>query len=172
MQQPSELVGIFPEAGSTVKKLIRECEEWLAEYANNEQQIREFLSQKVSMFDIDICTKLAIITKYGNEKEEHEAQLGRLKRLYYLYYPPKDGGDSLTHADVERAKEYPIRELIPVKANKALCVWHDDHHPSMHIYKDNRAHCFSCSQGGDSIAVAMQMQGLGFKDAVKWLNSL
>lgn len=169
---PSELVAIFPEAKGAVKRLIKEYEDRLREYYDNEQILRDFLSRKVNMFDVDICVKLALVVRYGDEKINTEATLAGLRRLYYLYYPPKPTESGITDHDIARAKEYPIRQLIEVKANKAKCVWHTDRHPSMHIYADNHAHCFSCGKGGDAIDVVQAMQGVDFKGAVRWLNSL
>lgn len=51
---------------------------------------------------------------------------------------------------------------------KALCLWHRDRSPSMHVYRD-KVHCFSCGRGGDAIDVYAAANGMEIKDAVKAL---
>ena len=58
-------------------------------------------------------------------------------------------------------------------AYKALCPWHDDHHPSLSIYNRNglwKCHCFSCGKGGDVIEYVKAAQQTGFVEACKWLS--
>ncbi len=73
-------------------------------------------------------------------------------------------------ARIARAREFPIESIVDVGRNrKALCVWHHEEHPSMHVFPDNHAWCFSCSRGGDAIAVAMAKDEIGFVEAVRLL---
>lgn len=75
---------------------------------------------------------------------------------------------SITPDMIERAREYPIDNLVEVKRGKALCIFHDDNHPSMSI-KDNRFYCFSCGAKGDTIELVMKRDSLTFPEAVKVL---
>ena len=54
---------------------------------------------------------------------------------------------------------------------KILCPWHDDHNPSMHVYRDH-AHCFSsiCGITVDGIKMAQQMYDMDFTEAVEFLR--
>lgn len=73
---------------------------------------------------------------------------------------------------IERAKSYPINQIIKVdRWGKALCPFHDDKNPSMHVYKDNHAYCFVCETRADSIAVYRQVHSCSFVDAVKFLST-
>ncbi len=54
--------------------------------------------------------------------------------------------------------------------HKALCIWHTDRRPSMHIYSDH-VHCFSCGAGGSIVDVVMQLFGLSPLDAVRRLDA-
>ena len=57
---------------------------------------------------------------------------------------------------------------------KTLCPWHDDKHPSLTFYErtnENHCHCFSCGQGGDVIAYAMQHEQWSFQEACQWLSN-
>lgn len=56
---------------------------------------------------------------------------------------------------------------------KTLCPWHDDHDPSLSIYKKNglwKCHCFSCGKGGDVIEYVKAAQQTDFIGACEWLS--
>ena len=80
---------------------------------------------------------------------------------------------SITDADIQHAKEYPITQLIKVnRARKALCPFHNDRTPSLHVYKDNHAYCFVCPKVADSIEIYRELNHCDFKTAVEQLNRL
>lgn len=57
------------------------------------------------------------------------------------------------------------------RTRKALCPFHQDTHPSMHIYpRDKGYHCFVCGVGGDVIDFVMRLFGLSFMDACKKID--
>lgn len=78
--------------------------------------------------------------------------------------------NGITNEMIQKAKGYPIAELLPnpVRRNVTNCIAHDDAHPSMGI-KDNRAYCYVCGFKGDTIDVAMQLNHIDFRGAVKTL---
>lgn len=54
---------------------------------------------------------------------------------------------------------------------KALCIWHNDHTPSMQVGgKRNMCHCYACGEGGNVIGTIMQYQGVDFITACKWAD--
>ncbi len=169
---PTEIVATFPNGKATVKRLIREHEAFLEEGRQTHEDTKQFFATKVSMFDVDICTKLVMSAYYGNLVEESEEALTRLRRLLHLYEPSKAPTSGVTDSDIARAREYPIRELVKVRMNAAKCLWHDEKTASMHVYPDNHAYCFGCQKRADAIDIAMQTQGLDFVAAVKWLNRI
>ncbi len=80
---------------------------------------------------------------------------------------PQDG---ITDEQVVRAKEIPIKTLVPVnQAHKAVCLFHKDKNPSMHIYEQSKFYCFVCNKYGDVIDIYMQLMGVDFKTAVRTL---
>jgi hypothetical protein len=80
------------------------------------------------------------------------------------------GQHDITHNDIIRAKEYPLKDLLSVnRAGFALCPFHKEKTPSMKIFKDNRYHCFSCGADGDSIDFLMKRDQVDFINAVKKL---
>ncbi len=168
---PSEIVDTFPQGKATVKRLMAECEVTLQEYEDTQNTVREFLSGKVPMWDIGITTEMIMAGRYGHTKKVTQEKLSRLKRLWRLYVPPPPSTGNVDERHIARAKEFPIKELVKIgKGNNAKCVWHvPDKHPSMHIYPDNHAHCFSCSKGSDVIGVYQALTGCDFVTAVKYL---
>ena len=72
--------------------------------------------------------------------------------------------------EIERAKSVPIATFIEIgRDKKALCIFHNDHVPSLHVYPNNRFFCFVCGQSGDSVDIVMKLRGIGFLEAVKSL---
>ena len=56
---------------------------------------------------------------------------------------------------------------IEIKRNNTcLCPFHDDHHPSAHIYP-NAFHCFTCNVHYDILGFVMELFGLSAIDATK-----
>ena len=75
-----------------------------------------------------------------------------------------------------KIKDYPISEIVGLYINitkkgnnyTALCPFHDDHHPSLHI--DNEKGMFKCfvdNTGGDAINFVQQYKNLDFIDSLK-----
>ena len=53
---------------------------------------------------------------------------------------------------------------------RCLCLFHDDHSPSLHLNNTkNIFKCFSCGKGGDVIGLVMQHENLKYLDACQWL---
>jgi DNA primase len=70
----------------------------------------------------------------------------------------------------ERAKTYPIENLLEVNQRKASCPFHKEKTASFHVYKDNTGYCFGCNQYADPIDIVMVKFNLNFMAAVKYLN--
>lgn len=90
-----------------------------------------------------------------------------LQEIEYMLRPRDN---QITPEMLQRAREYPITNLIEFVKGKTKCIsgTHEDKNPSM-SYKPNFVHCFSCGYHADSIKVAMQVKNLSFVEAVKWL---
>jgi len=55
-------------------------------------------------------------------------------------------------------------------SQKGLCPFHDEKSPSFHVTPSRGFyHCFGCQAGGDVINFLMQMDGIGFSEAVERL---
>ncbi len=84
---------------------------------------------------------------------------------------------TLTDNLIQAAREVPVESLLnqPLKRSgrtlTGLCPFHTERTPSFHVYpRENRAWCFGCNQGGDTITVAMLLHGCDFKNAVLLLR--
>lgn len=54
---------------------------------------------------------------------------------------------------------------------KALCPFHPDTKPSMHVYSGNRGwYCYVCNRGGDVIDFVTGLFNLDFNDAIRKIN--
>ncbi|PID51940.1 MAG: DNA primase [Candidatus Moraniibacteriota bacterium] len=53
---------------------------------------------------------------------------------------------------------------------KACCPFHQEKTPSFNINEDKQIyHCFGCNQGGDVFSFVMEMEGIGFREALEML---
>ena len=58
--------------------------------------------------------------------------------------------------------------------SRALCPFHDDHHPSLYLYpgrggRSPAFHCFTCQAHGDCFALVKQLRSCDFTEALTWL---
>ncbi|MCL5024831.1 MAG: CHC2 zinc finger domain-containing protein [Nitrospirae bacterium] len=75
----------------------------------------------------------------------------------------------ITEDMIDRAREYPINQILECKRNMALCINHAERTPSMSV-KNNRAHCFGCGWTGDAISVYQKLNNASFVEAVRALQ--
>lgn len=58
-------------------------------------------------------------------------------------------------------------------SRKAICPFHDDHSPSMSLYKNNGTadnfHCFACGAHGDVVSLIQHKNNIDFWDTIQWL---
>lgn len=69
--------------------------------------------------------------------------------------------------DVKTVAEHYNIEVL--KNNSCVCPFHEDHHPSAHIYP-NAFHCFTCNVHYDVIGLTMRLFDLSAIEAAKKLN--
>src|SRR3989344_4796299 len=53
-----------------------------------------------------------------------------------------------------------------------LCPFHNERKPSFHIYHANNSfYCYGCQKGGNVINFVRELEGLSFREAIKYLTS-
>ena len=104
--------------------------------------------------------------------EPLEKQLKKVKSELRYLKNSMDGrvlnNNGVTQDMIEQARSHPLEDLVDLTRGKALCPFHDDHHPSMSI-KNNRYRCWACGENGDVIDFVMKRDGLAFHEAVRRL---
>ncbi len=56
------------------------------------------------------------------------------------------------------------------RSYKALCPFHQEKTPSFHVHSDRQMfHCFGCGKGGNVFTLLMELEGMTFPDAVRYL---
>lgn len=94
-----------------------------------------------------------------------------IKRYEYRYKRGITRKDGITDEMIQRARDYPITELIEFKRGTALAFCHDDHSPSLRLWQaGNRATCYPCGKSFNPIDVLMERDGFTFIEAVKQLQ--
>jgi len=77
--------------------------------------------------------------------------------------------------EIERLRDLPIvgvAQRLGLRVNsrrQCLCPFHDDHHPSMSLGRNNKYRCFVCGAHGDVIELVMRHLQKSFPDACRWL---
>ena len=77
--------------------------------------------------------------------------------------------------ELQKLRDLPIEGVagrlgMEVTRHAAICPFHTDHHPSLQFNRArNTFRCFVCGASGGAIDLVMRQQGLGFRDACRWL---
>ena len=173
----NEYVEMFPSAKPIIKQiLLAEIEKWKSDLKKAdeiEKEIDDLIYRKCKDKRSEWFWNEVKMQLYINPLREGKEQLIKrnLFRLEYLKDPTKING-AITDSDVQRAKEYPITEILQFnRDHKTSCRWHKEKSASLHYYpKTNTVKCFGCGKFADSIAVCMEEYKLNFIEAVKKLS--
>lgn len=95
----------------------------------------------------------------------------KIKEIEFALNPPKAKRGEITDEIIEKAKQYPIENLIENKKGFALCPFHPDKKPSFFL-RNNYAYCFACGYAADSIKLYMDLTGANFKETVQHLSNI
>jgi len=109
--------------------------------------------------------ELRVIDMRKKEEEEKEARATQVRASSAAVR----GGKYVTEDQIQKARSYPIASIL---GNRRLmtCPFHDDQVPSLSVdHKKNLWQCFACSRSGNVIQLVMEMEGINFTTAVRWL---
>lgn len=132
------------------KEFAKECQ------ARKDKELQEIFNEKCKTLEQSL-------EHYGNleEKKKLFKEIESLK---------KEMSSKISNEMIEKARNYPITDLIENKKNFCLCPFHDDHHPSLYLRK-NFYYCFSCNAHGSVIDLYMHLNNVNFVEAVRSLQN-
>jgi len=103
--------------------------------------------------------------------ERHQMVIGEYQKQIAMInnYKPSDDKDFITPEMIERARRYPLEDLIEFKSGMAKCINHEDKHPSMNC-RNNFVYCHACGYKGDVIDVFIKLSNVSFPEAIRRLQ--
>jgi len=115
----------------------------------------------------DLLSKLElrVIDMRKEEEEEKEARAAQVRAAPAAVR----GGKYVTEEEIQKSRSYPIASIL---GNRKLrtCPFHDDQIPSLSVnHEKNLWRCFACGRSGNVIQLVMEMEGISFTTAVRWL---
>lgn len=125
--------------------------------------LRQYIrNQRKAIVDFD---GEVILLHYAlNDLRDARAKLEKMERM------AKQPQGKLTDDMIQRAREYPIEQVVEFVKGKATAFCHPDKNPSLHHdRKHNRAHCFPCGKSFSALDVLILRDNLSFNEAVKRL---
>jgi len=146
-------------------KIFRDAKEFnISRLACSRMRLR-FLQEEVNRF----LEKGDAISYYWCTEALKE--MASITKQAYLCHEKKISKLDITPEDIERARSYPVEQLVKFERGKALAWCHADSSPSLTLNKKhNRCHCFVCNRSMDSITVVRELHGYNFVEAVKFLR--
>lgn len=114
-----------------------------------------------------------ILELFWEDPNKLEQKINKLQTELYWIENKKDIEDGKITGDmIGRAKQYPFENLMQFdNRGKARCPFHNEKTASFSLDKKrNRARCFGCSKGVDTIAFIMETKNKNFVEAVKQLQ--
>ena len=116
-----------------------------------------------------------VILKVNNYSERKK----RLKKFQFECHNIEFSNElvlTISEEDIEMARNADCSQFVEVKKRVggkswSLCPFHNEKTPSFCSYEDEKGFfCYGCGVGGDAITLVRKLHGLGFKDAVKFIN--
>jgi len=126
----------------------------------------------VGYFAEGVCDRWGITRKIEQKRRyqwelEYSTAGNNLSRL------TEEDLQSARSADIVRLDILPELSKVGVNRNiKCFLSGHDDTNPSMRIYSGGKGfYCFGCGVSGNAIDAVMQIRGMSFLDAVRFIRS-
>ena len=172
-----QLLETFPEAKEFIPEKIAEWQTArrpiAAEIKNKLRLIKTTMSAQDQWFAKALVKHLDF-----PKVMKIDGHIARLKRLQMLAVNKRLPKGWITQEQIALAKDTPIENFISQftilrkrgRTLTGLCPLHKEKTPSFTVYLNkNRWHCYGCNRGGDIINLVMELQGLTFLEAVRYL---
>lgn len=135
------------------------------EKTHNSQEQRDLAKEWANSLPEAYETKRRLLLERLQNATNEEEKRERL--THYKLFTNKI--KSLPPEQIERAKNYPLKNLLHTNKPITNCPFHDDRTASLNI-KNNFYHCHGCGETGDTIKFVMKRDNLTFKEAVMKLT--
>ena len=105
--------------------------------------------------------------------EKLDGKYNKTRFHYNIFaYKPEYNDGTVSNAELEEARKKHVGQFIELdRKGFAKCPFHNERTASFHADK-NLWYCFGCGEAGDTIKFVMKQRNIGFKEAVKVINSL
>ncbi|OGZ10754.1 MAG: hypothetical protein A3C93_05560 [Candidatus Lloydbacteria bacterium RIFCSPHIGHO2_02_FULL_54_17] len=173
-----ELVDIFPEAKNIIPLKIREWEQ-VRHKITNSIKTKLLVIKKQSAKEHQWFWREVVKYLDGQRLVETQGHLVRLRRQLALARNDRPKNGAITDERIQRAIAVPLVDIAMrrIKLSKGgktffgLCPFHNERRPSFHIYHANNSfYCFGCQKGGNVITFVRELEGLSFREAIKYLT--
>lgn len=171
----AELMEIFPEAKSILKRQIPILKQQLNELIEEERETISYYGNKPQAHWLRDFS----LERSQEERKTIERKIKRLSFSVGFVRRSHAGANGISNADIAQAKEVPIETLysgqLRKQGNRAVgrCPFHNERIASFTIYlEQNSYYCYGCSAGGDAIDYAMRVRDCDFIETVRWLARL
>lgn len=143
---------------------------------------RKWLPDSTFQVFMEVRGQVQVLLIEESTREPKRAIKRIVQNQQHMLNPNVNRG-GVTEMQIERARDYPLDELVDTRLFKATGKWVANCHcplaghegektPSFYIDKQNHYKCFGCGGKGDSISYVMQRDGVNFIQAVKTLNRI
>jgi DNA primase len=143
----------------------------ITDYVTSGGDLRELIDTAIKFDKVeDVVEDRAKRVALWQSTFFHDAYLKTVEEKARRAVPRPMGaryGDKL-----ERAKQFPIDNMIEFRQHKAQCPWHMDvEKDDLHYYnKTNTVYCFACGKRGDAVDIYRILHNCSFKEAVEALQ--
>lgn len=162
-------LGMFPEAASVLPTVLEETKKELFGKVNHWHSLenRANTTAKNLIQNGELVQAIELYRHVDNCSLKRTIRTLQLQTYALEVFLGKRNG--ISPEDIERARSFPIGNLVGTTKRKSLCPFHNEKTPSFSIFK-NRFRCFGCNKGGDTISFVMDKYHLDFISAVKAIN--
>ncbi len=122
-----------------------------------QSEAREWANLLPEAYETKRLILLERLKSATTEKEKKE------RLIHYKLFTNKL--DTISPEQIERARNYPLKDLLGTNKNITNCPFHDDRTASLNI-KNNFFHCHGCGISGDVLAFYMKTKNASFREAV------